>query len=41
MKHIVVVPYGLAGKLAMVRSLLDEQQWRLLLDAEAESIGRG
>ena len=32
---------ALAEKLAVLRPHLDERQWRLLLGAEAEAIGRG
>jgi hypothetical protein len=32
---------ALADKLAVLRPYLDERQWRLLLGAEAEALGRG
>lgn len=37
----MVTEQALAEKLALVRPHLDERQWRLLLGAEAEAIGRG
>ena len=37
----MVTEQALAEKLATVRPFLNERQWRLLLGAEAESIGRG
>jgi hypothetical protein len=38
---VVVDDETLALKLALLRPHLNERQWRLLLDAEAEAIGRG
>lgn len=37
----MVVEDVLAAKLAVMRPFLDERQWRLLLGAEAEALGRG
>jgi hypothetical protein len=37
----VITEEALADKLALLRPFLDERQWRLLLGAEAQAVGRG